>query len=107
MSIDPAKVRLEGGASGGRYVYAFEDGSEAEMEFVEQRPGVIAITHTGTPPQHRGQGVAAVLVEKAVQDFRGAGKKVIPACGFAREQFGHNPDWADMLFGGGGEGGRG
>lgn len=104
MSIDPAKIQLEGGASGGRYFYRFEDGSEAEMEFVEQRPGVVAITHTGTPPQHRGQGVAAVLVEKAVQDFRAAGQKVIPACGFAREQFRTHDDWADLLYRAGGAG---
>jgi predicted GNAT family acetyltransferase len=75
------------------------------MEFVEQRPGVVAITHTGTPPQHRGQGVAAVLVEKAVHDFRAGGKKVIPACGFASEQFREHADWSDLLFQGGG--GRG
>ncbi len=98
MSIDPGQVRLEGGASGGRYVYRFEDGSEAEMEFIEQRPGVVAITHTGTPPQHRGQGIAAVLVQRAVQDFRAAGQKVIPACGFAREQFRANEEWSDLLY---------
>ena len=58
---------------------------------------MVAITHTYTPPQHRGQGIAAALVGRAVEDFRAAGKKVIPACSFAREQFDEHPEWADLL----------
>ena len=34
MSIDPTKIRLQGGPKQGRYVYSFPDGSEAEMDFV-------------------------------------------------------------------------
>ena len=97
MSIDRDAVILEGGASGGRYLYRFEDGSEAEMAYVERRPGVVTITHTGTPPQHRGQGVAAAIVARAVTDFRAAGHKVVPACWFAREQFDVHPEWSDLL----------
>jgi predicted GNAT family acetyltransferase len=32
-----------------------------------------------------------------VEDFRAAGKRVIPACWFARQQFQEHPDWADLL----------
>lgn len=98
MSIDRTKIRLQGGPRQGRYVYAFPDGSEAEMDFVETGPGLVTITHTGTPRQHRNQGVAATIVAKAVEDFRAAGQKVIPACWFARDQFRAHPDWADLLY---------
>ena len=98
MSIDPGQVRLAKSPSGGRYSYPFDDGSAAELDFIEQGPGVVAITHTETPPQHRGQGIAAVLVRRAVQDFQAAGQKVIPACGFAREQFREHEEWSDLLF---------
>ena len=101
MSIDPKDIVREASPSGGRYVYAFADGSAAELAFHE-RDGVVTITHTGTPPRHRGQGVAATLVERAVADFRAAGQKVIPACWFARDQFRAHPDWADLLWRGGG-----
>lgn len=97
MSIDTETVRLEETGSAGRYVVGFPDGSEAELAFVRQGPGVVTITHTGTPPQHRGKGVAAALVERAVADFRAGGQKVIPACSYAREQFAAHPDWADLL----------
>jgi predicted GNAT family acetyltransferase len=98
MTIDPSTIRFHGGAGHGRYAFAFPDGSEAEMVYVEQRPGVVTITHTETPPQHRGQGVAAALVARAAADFRRDGRKVIPACWFARQQFREHPDWADLLF---------
>ena len=98
MSIEPSKIELQRSASGGRYSYAFPDGTVAEMTYVERQPGVVAITHTGTPLRHRGQGVAAALVARAVEDFRAAGHKVIPACWFARDQFQEHPEWSELLF---------
>ena len=95
MGIRPEDVRLDVGS--GRYSYAFPDGEEAELVFSEPRAGVMAINHTYTPPHHRGQGVAAVLVERAVADAREAGSRVVPACSFAREQFGLHPEWQDLL----------
>jgi predicted GNAT family acetyltransferase len=97
MSIDPSKIRLETSPGYGRYSYAFGDGSEAEMNYVEQMPGIVTIVHTYTPPPQRGRNVAATLVAKAVQDFRSGGKKVIPACWFARQQFREHPEWTELL----------
>jgi predicted GNAT family acetyltransferase len=97
MSIDPDQVQHERSPSGGRFTYAFPDGAVAELSYLE-RSGVATITHTGTPPHHRGQGVAAVLVAVAVADFRAAGQKVIPACSYARDQFQAHPEWGDVLF---------
>ena len=62
--------------------------------------GVVTITHTGTPPQHRGQGVAAASSQAPSTDFRAAGHKVVPACWFAREQFDAHPEWSDLLAAG-------
>jgi uncharacterized protein len=97
VTIDRDTIRHDESGSGGRYFLRFEDGSEAEMAYAERQPGVVTITHTGTPTQHRGQGIAAALVAKAVADFRAAGQKVVPACWFARQQFDANPDWTDLL----------
>jgi predicted GNAT family acetyltransferase len=97
MTIDANAVQLESGSGHGRYFYAFSDGSEAELNYVENRPGIVTITHTYTPPKHRGQGTAAALVARAVSDFRAGGQKVIPACSFARQEFRAHPDWADLL----------
>jgi uncharacterized protein len=92
-----ADIRLDTSGNRGRYSRTLGDGSEAEMTFVEDRPGVVVILHTYTPPKHRGGGIAAALVKKAVEDFRAGKKKVVPACWFARQQFDAHPDWADLL----------
>jgi hypothetical protein len=97
MSIDRSAIEKEVRPHGGRYFYRFADGSQAEMDFSEDAPGIVTITHTGTPRQHRGQGIAAELVARAVADFRAEGRKVVPLCWFARQQFDTHPDWADLL----------
>ena len=96
MAISPDDVALQSGDARGRYVYVFPDGAEAELAYTEPRAGLMALTHTYTPPSHRGQGVAAVLVERAVADARRNGSKVLPACSFAREQFALHPEWQDL-----------
>ena len=98
MTIDPKAIRIEGAPDRGRYVYDLPDGSEAELTFFEQPPGVVTIDHTETPPKHRSQGIAAALVARAVEDFRAAGKKVIPACPFAYRTFRKHPEWSDLLL---------
>jgi predicted GNAT family acetyltransferase len=98
MSIDPANIKLETSPGYGRYSFTFPDGSEAEMNYTERQPGVATIVHTYTPPPRRGNGAAAVLVGRAVRDFRESGKKVIPVCWFARQQFDEHPEWADLLY---------
>jgi predicted GNAT family acetyltransferase len=97
MSIEPGAIKHEKLAGRGRFSYEFPDGSEAELDYVEQRPGVVVITHTGTPHQHRGRGVAGKMVGRAIAEFRAAGLKVVPACSYAAVEFRRHPDWADLL----------
>jgi predicted GNAT family acetyltransferase len=98
MNTAPDQIRKEDRANGGRYSHRFTDGSEAELIYVADEADVAIITHTYTPPQHRGQGVAAQLVSRAVADFRRDGRKVVPSCWFARQEFSAHPEWSDLLF---------
>jgi len=97
MSIAAKDIRREDRANGGRYSFRFADGSEAEMIYVSEKPDVAIVTHTYTPPEHRGQGVAAALVARAVADFRAERRTVIPSCWFARQEFSAHPEWSDLL----------
>jgi uncharacterized protein len=101
MSVSPDQIEHERSSGGGRFVLRLPDGATAQLAYVLDGE-VATITHTGTPPQHRGQGIAAALVEKAVTEFRAGGRKVIPACWYAREQFRAHPEWADLLAPGSG-----
>jgi predicted GNAT family acetyltransferase len=98
MAIDSGAIRNEGRPGGGRYVYDFPDGTRSVLTYFEAPVGIVTIDHTETPPKHRGQGFAGALVARAVEDFRAAGKKVVPACPFAYGEFRRHPEWSDLLL---------
>ena len=52
--------------------------------------------HTLTPPQHRGNGYAADLIERALDDVRAAGHRVVPTCWFVDEFIAANPRYSDL-----------
>ncbi len=90
-------IRLEEGDSKGRYVVDAADGSVAELTFTKVGSRQVIIDHTGVPEVFRGKGVGVLLVARAVEDARAAGKTIIPLCPFAAAQFRRHPEWADVL----------
>jgi predicted GNAT family acetyltransferase len=52
--------------------------------------------HTLTPPRHRGNGYAADLIGRALDDVRASGRKVVPTCWFVEEFIGLHPEYADL-----------
>jgi len=52
--------------------------------------------HTLTPPAHRGNGYAADLVGRALDDVRASGHKVVATCWFVEEYLGLHPEYADL-----------
>jgi len=52
--------------------------------------------HTLTPPQHRGNGYAAELIGRALDDVRAAGRKVVPTCWFVDEFVAAHPQYAEL-----------
>jgi predicted GNAT family acetyltransferase len=90
-------IQIEDTGSKGRYFLRGPDGAEAEMTFSKAGEHMIIIDHTEVPDAFRGQGAGLRLVTRAVEDARGAGKKIIPLCPFANAQFKRHQEWADVL----------
>jgi len=59
--------------------------------------GVIDLRHTVVMPEHRGQGIAGMLAERAFEDARAQGLKVIPTCPFVLAWTKDHPEVADLL----------
>ena len=57
--------------------------------------GRVVFTHTGVPPQYRGQGLAAQLVQAGLQWAREQGLKVVPACSYVAAFLQRHPEWRD------------
>lgn len=90
-------VEREDGPTRGRYVIQLPGGLEAEMTYRRIGGGVIAIDHTYTPPEFRGQNIAARMMERAIADARRDGVKIHPECSYAVIQFRRHSEWADLL----------
>jgi uncharacterized protein len=59
--------------------------------------GVITLTHTETPPQARGRGIASQLVKGALEAVRARGLKVVARCSFVRAYLAKHPEFHDLL----------
>jgi predicted GNAT family acetyltransferase len=49
------------------------------------------------PDALRGRSVGQALVQRAVDDARREGFRIIPLCPFAKSQFQRHPEWRDVL----------
>ena len=52
--------------------------------------------HTWVPPEARGKGIAAALVEALVADARELDFKIVPQCSYVEAAFRRHPEWADL-----------
>jgi uncharacterized protein len=59
--------------------------------------GVIALQHTETPLQARGQGIASRLIAGVLDIVRARGLKVIPRCPFVSAYIAKHPQFSDLL----------
>ena len=95
IAADPA-VSFEDHGHKGRYV-VHVDGHEAELTFSRAGDSLIILDHTGVPDALRGRGLGLVLVRRAVEDARAAGKTILPLCPFAKATIERHPELQDVL----------
>ena len=60
------------------------------------RGSQIVLTHTQVSEDYSGQGLAATLVEAALQDVRANGESVVPDCAYVRGYIRTHPQWSDL-----------
>ena len=72
------------------------DGSTALLEYSDQ-DGVMVVTHTFVPPALRGQGLAGILTQFAIQPARQEQKSSDPHCSYAAAYIQKPPEFADVL----------
>lgn len=79
--------------------FVVQDSEEKEVgEITYTRSGddILIIDHTGVEEKHRGQGLAAQLVEKVVEKARKDNLKIMPLCPFAKSQFDENKEYQEV-----------
>ncbi|HXI88297.1 MAG TPA: GNAT family N-acetyltransferase [Parvularculaceae bacterium] len=88
-------IRLRETATGGRYSLTTKAG-EAELVYHLDDAGRMVITHTYSPPEARGRGVALRLVERVVEDARARKMKIVPQCPYVAKVFERRQEWSAL-----------
>ncbi len=76
--------------------FELDIGNAVAFANYRQTPSAVIITHTETPRELRGRGIASELVEGALELIRADGRKVIAGCGFVVDYLHKHPEFADL-----------
>jgi len=94
MSKTPASPEIVHHPESGRFE-AWVDGLRCELDYTLVG-SVMHITHTGVPRPLEGRGLAAALVQRALQWAREQGHRVRPVCSYVEAHLRRHPEWQDL-----------
>ncbi|MBF6467838.1 N-acetyltransferase [Nocardia beijingensis] len=91
-------TRLEHNVADTRYEIYIDDTLAGYADYAEREDlEVRDFHHTLTFPEFRGRGVAAQVVEFALNDSRAAGYSVIPTCWYVEQYISQHREYADLV----------
>ncbi len=73
------------------------DDKIALAEYIINDAGVVYMTHTETPVELEGQGVASELIKKSLEDIKANAQKVYPLCPFVVAYIKKHPEWESLV----------
>ena len=83
--------------NGGEYIAEVAGSDEVgRLTWKARGENVRVADHTLVPRPIGGQGVAAKLVERLVEDAREQGFRIDPQCSYVARKFERNPEWSDL-----------
>jgi uncharacterized protein len=77
--------------------YSTQDGKESYLTYNMTADDTINFNYTYVPPEQRGQGRAAALVEYGLNFARQKNFKVTASCGYVASVLRNNADYSDLL----------
>jgi predicted GNAT family acetyltransferase len=91
-----------------RYTLLVDGRPSSFAEYLPSGDGTTMVFHhTVTPTSDRGQGYAAELVRRALDDVRAAGRTVVATCWYVDQFIADHPEYQDLVSGTGRVGRRG
>jgi predicted GNAT family acetyltransferase len=79
-----------------RYLLKVDGRIASALDYADDG-SVVSMTRAFTNPPFRRQGLAAVLVEHAVDDVASRGRRIVPMCWYVAEWFEAHPERAALL----------
>ena len=75
----------------------FDDGRLVGIADYRVDGRTVVFPHTEIAPSLRGRGLGAELVRAALDDVRGSGRTVVPACWYVAQFIDEHPEYRDLL----------
>lgn len=75
----------------------FLDGELVGIADYRERGDSLVFPHTEIAPAMRGKNLGAQLVQAALDDVRGTGKRVVPSCWYVGQFIDQHPEYQDLL----------
>lgn len=91
-------TRLEHNVADTRFEIYIDDTLAGYADYAEREGAKVRdFHHTMTFPEFRGQGVAAKVVEFALDDSRAQGFSVVPTCWYVEKYITEHAEYADLV----------
>jgi predicted GNAT family acetyltransferase len=81
---------------GNAFILSTLSGTVGEITYKLVDTDTWVIDHTYVDPRYRGRQLGKQLLDTVVYEARDKGRKIIPSCSFALEEFKKNPAYADV-----------
>ncbi|UKS29193.1 N-acetyltransferase [Paenibacillus sp. HWE-109] len=81
---------------GNSYILSTLAGTVGEITYQLVDVDTWVIDHTFVDPRFRGRHLGRQLLDFVVEEARERGRKIIPSCSFALEEFQQHPEYADV-----------
>ena len=95
MTTDKTGAETTVTAEQGRYTIAVEGRTVGFASYLD-RGGQRVFDHTEVDPKFGGRGLATILVEKALEEARADGKRIVPVCSMVVTVLKKHPEYADI-----------
>jgi len=96
MSSSAEPFSIQDNRARGRYELRDAGEPTGWLEYRHNQRHMI-IMHTEITADHQGQGLGPLLVRRALEDARHAGKPVIATCAFAKGYLARHPEFDEYL----------
>lgn len=93
MPVDKTGAHASIHAEEGRYTISIDDRVVGHASFADRGDRRV-FDHTEILPEFGGRGLATLLVEKALNDARDAGKRIVPVCSMIDTVLDKHPEFA-------------
>jgi predicted GNAT family acetyltransferase len=94
MQVDLDKLEITHNPANQRFE-VWIDGHLSKLDYIQDGKNFV-ITHVGVYPEHRGQGVAAKIMDAGLQYARENSLRVIPMCSYAAAYIRRNPQYMEL-----------